>query len=187
MFRNYLVVSGNAKARESLAGALRSRGYTVTLAGSGAEALLVVKNVSVDSVLVDAALVDTRVEALKKQIETLRPDCRVLPLTSFASVKGTKELLRFGEDDFLLRKGDLVELLRSGHGSEGEAQPSPFLEKSKSSLVEVIDVLVGLLELGDKYFGGSSHQAMRLAKSLAEELSPDGETLDEVAIAALLR
>jgi response regulator RpfG family c-di-GMP phosphodiesterase len=187
MFRNYLVVSGNAKARESLAGALRSRGYTVTLAGSGAEALLVVKNVSVDSVLIDAALVDTRVEPLKKQIESLRPECRVLPLTSFASVKGTKELLRFGEDDFLLRKGDLVELLRSGHGSEGEAQSSPFVEKSKVSLLEVIDVLVGLLELGDRYFGGSSHQAMRLARSLAEELSPDGETLDEVAIAALLR
>src|SRR5262245_6817891 len=173
MFRNYLVVSGNAKAREALAGALRSRGYTVTLAGSGAEALLIVKNVSVDSVLVDSALVDVRTDALRKQIETVRPECRVLPLTSFASVKGTKELLRFGEDDFLLRKGDLVELLRSGNAGEGEAQSSPFIEKSKTSLVEVIDVLVGLLEIGDRYFGGSSHQAMRLARSLAEELSPD--------------
>src|SRR5205823_4429365 len=117
----------------------------------------------------------------------LRPECRVLPLTSFASVKGTRELLRFGEDDFLLRKGDLVELLRAGQSPDGDVGASPFVEKSKTSLLEVVDVLVGLLELGDRYFGGSSHQAMRLSRSLAEELSPDGETLDEVAIAALLR
>ena len=127
MFRNYLVVSGSAKARESLAGALRARGYTVTLASSGAEAVLVVKNVSVDSVLIDSALVDIRSDSLKKQIEAVRPDCRVLLLTSYASVKGTKELLRFGEDDFLLRKSDLVELLKAGHTTDGEAVPSPFV------------------------------------------------------------
>ena len=186
MFRNYLIVSSSVKTRENLSNALRPRGYTVTLAGSGAEALLIVKNVSVDTVLIDSVLVDTRSDSLRKQLEVLRPDCRVLQLTSFAAIKGTRELLRFGEDDFLLRKGDLVELLRSSQGG-AEDSPSPFHDKAKTSLIEVVDVMVGLLELGDRYFGGSSHQAMRLAKGIAEELSSEGETLDEVAIAALLR
>src|SRR5258708_5044799 len=118
MFRNYLVVSGSVKARETLATTLRSRGCTVTLASNGAEAAMIVKNVSVDSVLIDAALPDTRGEALKKQSETIRPECRVLLITSFASVKGTRELLRFGDDDFLLHKGDLLDLLKSGHADE---------------------------------------------------------------------
>src|SRR5262249_51177426 len=49
------------------------------------------------------------------------------------------------------------------------------------------DVLVGLIELGDRYFGGSSHQAMRLARAVAEEMSSETDTQDEGAIAALLR
>lgn len=187
MFRNYLVVSNNAKSRETLAGALRGLGYTVTLAGSGTEAVLVVKNVAVDSVLLDGVLSDMRGESLKKQIETIRPGVRVLVLTSFASVKNTKDLLRFGEDDFLLRKSDLVELLKGSAPGMTDSVPSTLVEKAKSSLIEVMDVLVGLLELGDRYFGGSSHQAMRLARAVAEDLSSDGETLDEVSIAALLR
>ena len=56
-----------------------------------------------------------------------------------------------------------------------------------TALLSVIDVLVGLLELRDRYFGGSSHQAMRLARAVAEQLAADPETPDEVALAALLR
>ena len=130
MFRNYLIVSSSVKTRDGLSNALRPRGYTVTLAGSGAEALLIVKNVSVDTVLIDSVLVDTRSDGLKKQIEAARPECRVLQLTSFAAIKGTRELLRFGEDDFLLRKGDLVELLRS---SQGGADDSPSRSTTRRS------------------------------------------------------
>ena len=40
----------------------------------------------------------------------------------------------------------------------------------KCSLVRVIDVLVGLLELEYRLFGSSSHQAMQLTRATAEEL-----------------
>lgn len=187
MFRNYLVVSSNARTRDNLAAALRTRGYTVTLASTGTEALLVTKSVSVDTAIIDTAIPDMRADSLRKQIETIRPECGVAMLTPFAAVKGTTDLLRLGEDDFLLRKSDLIDLLDGAHEREGEAGATPFIDKAKSSLIEVIDVLVGLIELGDRYFGGSSHQAMRLARAVAEEMSSEAETLDEVVIAALLR
>lgn len=158
----------------------------MTLAGSGAEALQVVRNVAVDVVLFDSVLLEGRGESLRKQVQTIRPGCRVLQLTPFAAVKGTRDLLRFGEDDFLLRKSDMLDMLFAPQGSAEEII-SPVAEKSKAALLEVLDVTVGLLELGDKYFGGSSHQAMLLSRAIAEELSSEDETKDEVAIAALLR
>src|SRR5262245_12960747 len=112
MFRNYLVVSASAKTRETIASSLRSHGYTVTLAGSASEAPLVGKNVAVATVLLASVLADAGRDNVRKQIETMRPDCRVIALTSFASVRGTRDLLRFGEEDFLVSRGDLVELLR---------------------------------------------------------------------------
>jgi response regulator RpfG family c-di-GMP phosphodiesterase len=187
MFRNYLVVSSSAKTRDNLAGAFRARGSTVTLASTGSEALLVAKNVSIDTAVVDTFVSDMRAEVLRKQIRATRPDCRVLMLTPFSVVKGTTDLLRLGDDDFLLRKPDLLEILESASEGEAVARTTPVHDKTKSSLIEVIDVLVGLIELGDRYFGGSSHQAMRLARAVAEEMSSESETLDEVAIAALLR
>ena len=102
MFRNCLVVSAHPPVRERLAAALRERGLTVTLAASGDEALAVVKNVAVDTVLVDGPPVGMKLETLRRKVESMRSGCRVVAATSAGPIKGTPELLRLGEDDFLL-------------------------------------------------------------------------------------
>ena len=186
MYRNFLVVAGNGKVREALGNTLRKKGYTVTLAASGSEAMLVVRNVSVDVVLVESHLLDVRAEQLKSQIQKLRPGCRVILLTSFGSVRNSPDLLRYGTDDYLVRDDQLLELLTASIEA-GAEQPVGSAGKEKKSLIEVVDVLVGLLELGDRFFGGTSHQAMRLARSVAEEMGVEEETRDEIVIATLLR
>ena len=187
MFRNCLVVSPNPPVRERLAAALRERGLTVTLAATADEALAVVKNVAVDTVLVDGAPVGMKLETLRRKAESMRAGCRVVAATSTGPIKGKPDLLRLGDDDFVLRARDLARLIPDVDLSKLQAPPPGRDRAVTSALLSVIDVLVGLLELRDRYFGGSSHQAMRLARAVAERLAADPETPDEVALSALLR
>ena len=53
--------------------------------------------------------------------------------------------------------------------------------------MQTIDVLVGLLELDDRYFSGNSHLAAGLARAVAERLLDSPRAIDEVYLGALLR
>ena len=80
----------------------------MTLAENGAEATRVAQSVAVGSVLVETHLPDMSGEDLRSKILKARPDARVTVLTSFKLVRNTPALLRFGEDDYLLRAGQLL-------------------------------------------------------------------------------
>jgi response regulator RpfG family c-di-GMP phosphodiesterase len=187
VYRNFLVVAADGKVRESLGGTLRQKGHRVTLASSGSEALLVIRNVSIDAVLVESHLPDFKADHLQEQILQLRPNCRVVTLTSFGAVRNSPELLRFGPGDYLLRADHLVGLLEGAPEGTLDRSSAHVSDRGVKSLIEVTDVLVGLLELEEQFFGGCSHQAMRLARAVAGEMSVEEETLDEVVIATLLR
>lgn len=187
MFRHCLIVGERPAVRDRLAEALRERGLSVTLAGTAEEALLVVENVAVDVVLVDGTPAGMRLETLRRRVEDGRPGCRVVGVTSLSGLKGTAGMLRLAEDDFVLGPLDLARLLPGPAGDDAAEAAAGRERGVASALLGVIDVLVGLLEMRERYFGGSSHQAMRLARAVAEQLAVDPETPDEVALAALLR
>jgi len=186
MYRNFLIAAANGKVREALSVGLREKGHSVTLAATGSEALLVLRNVAVDIVLVESHLPDMRAEQLRPQVLQIRPGCRVICLTSFGAVRNSPELLRFGMDEYVLRTDQIVELLGATLDSAQDGSTT-LAERGMKALVEVVDVLVGVLELSDRFFGGCSHQAMRLARAVAGEMSVEEETLDEVVVATLLR
>ena len=186
MKRNFLVVAASPQVREELAGELRARGYSVTLAGSGSEAEKVVKHVAVEAVLVETNLPDATGPELKKSLKQIRPDCRVSLLTSFELIRNTPNQLRFGAKDYLVHEDQLFEMVLAPH--EGNhTESSSFAQRGNDALIHVIDVLVGLRELDDRHFGGSTHQAMVLATEVTRELSNNQEMVQEVIIATLLR
>jgi response regulator RpfG family c-di-GMP phosphodiesterase len=184
--RNFLVVAHSGKLREALAANLRKRGFTVTLAGTEAEAVQVVRSVAVDVVLIESRQPDARVRRARSRILRERPDCQVFVVTNFDLVKNTADLLRFGAQDYIVDMEVLLDLaaapLQAGRGSRDDEQ-----DKGTRGLIQVLDVLVGLLELDDRYFGGFSHQVMRLARVVAEEMGLESEVVAEVVIATLLR
>ncbi len=186
MERNFLIVAADAKVREALAADLRARGLGVTLAEDGREAERVVRSVAIDVVVVESHLSDMPADELRSKVVQLRPDCRVIVLTSFKLVRNSPELLRLGKDDYLLRAPQLIELLGLGPDAGG-ALGWPWDEKGSQALIRVIDVLVGLLEIEYRLFGNSSHQAMQLARSTAEELGAHEDLVQEVVLGALLR
>ena len=183
MERNFLIVAADGRVRQALAEDLRKKGFTVTLAANGHEAERVVQSVSVRLVLVESHLPDMPADELRSRLRRLRPDCRVILLTSFDLVRNSPELLRFGSRDYLVRSDQVFELL----GAAEERDVTAGSDRMVSSLIQVIDVLVGLIELEHRQFVSSSHQAMQLARVTADEMSVDEEILQEVILGTLLR
>jgi len=184
--RNFLIVAADGKVREALAVDLRKLGFVVTLASNGGEAERVVRSVSVDGVIVESHLPDMSAEHLRSRLAQVRPECKVVVLTSFNLIRNSPELLRFGKDDYLLRGGQLFELIGAASDA-GSSLGWPWEERGNQSLVRVIDVLVGLLELEYRLFGSSSHQVMQLTRATAEELGAHEDLVHEVVLGTLLR
>jgi response regulator RpfG family c-di-GMP phosphodiesterase len=183
--RHYLVVAADGNVREALAAPLREQGMTVTFAESGSQAERAVQSVKVDVAIVESHLRDMSVEELTRRLGEIRPDCEVVPLTSFQLIRNTPELLRFGVGDYVLSSRQLPGLMRPP--TEEPASGSGWEEPSTQALIGVIDVVVGLLELQTERFSSSSHAAMGLARDTAMELESGEEMLFEVVLGALLR
>jgi response regulator RpfG family c-di-GMP phosphodiesterase len=185
--RNFLVVAADGQVRETLIGDLRDSGINITLAESGAEAVRVAQAISVDAVLVESHIPDMSVDELRSRLLDIRPECNFLPLTSYRLVRNSTELLGFENDDFMLKARAVRDLLRGSLDGGNDVGFWPWEERGSQSLLQVIDVLVGLLEIEYKLFASSSHQAMQLARATAEELGAHEEMLTEVVLGALLR
>jgi response regulator RpfG family c-di-GMP phosphodiesterase len=185
--RNFVVVAHDERVREALAGDLRARGYSVTRATSAKQAEQIVRSVAVDAVVVESHLPDMPPEELRMRINKARPRCRVVVLTDFEQVRNTSEQLRHGGNEFLLRAAEVLDLVEAPFAAAKNGDGSSFAARGNDALIQALDVVVGLVELDERHFGGFSHQAMRLAREVAEGLSADIETVKEIVIAALLR
>jgi response regulator RpfG family c-di-GMP phosphodiesterase len=185
--RNFVVVAHDEKVREALAGALTARGYSVTRAANARQAEQIVRSVFVDAVIVESNLPDVPPEKLRARLARLRPKCRTLVMTGFERIRNTPEQLAFGDDAFVVRSQDLLDLIEAPYRAEQDEQTGGFAEKGNNALIQALDVVVGLVELDDRHFGGFSHRAMALAGEIALQLGADQQLVHEVSIATLLR
>lgn len=187
--RSTLVVSNDPAVRDMLANLLTEEGFHVALAGSGAEALKIAANSVLDSALVELFLPDYSGVEFKRRLARVSPRTRVVVLSSFTTIRSSDDVLRFGTSDFILDQREVLELLR-GATAQGETRAAPPAppgdERLRKCLIETIDVLVGLLEVNDPFFGGNSHITMEYARSVAEEMRLDRETIDEIIVGSLL-
>lgn len=184
--KSILVISNDASVRDMLASLLWESGFHVSLAATGAEALKIAANRALDYALAEMFLPDFSGVELKRRIHRLSPNTRVIVASSFTIIKSSDDVLRFGTSDFILDQAELLDLIRAA----GEDRPPMAVpvtdDRLKHCLIESIDVLVGLLEVNDPFFGGNSHITMEYAGSVAEEMKLSQETIDEIVVAALL-
>jgi putative two-component system response regulator len=183
-----LVVSNDPAVRDMLANLFTGEGFHVALAGSGNEALKIAANSSLDSALVELFLPDYSGVEFKRRLARVSPKTRVVVLSSFTTIRSSDDVLRFGTSDFILDQREVLELLRAA-SDERPAVAKPAAaddERLKKCLIETVDVLVGLLEVNDPFFGGNSHITMDYARSVAEEMKLDRETVDEIVVGSLL-
>ena len=182
-----LVVSNDPAVRDMLATLLSEEGFHVALAGSGTEALKIAGSAPFDIALVELFLPDYSGVEFKRRLARVSPKTRVVVLSSFTTIRSSDDVLRFGTSDFILDQREIVGLLRAVPTPHPVvAKPGAAEDRIKKCLIETIDVLVGLLEVNDPFFGGNSHITMEYARFVAEEMKLDGETVDEIVVGSLL-
>ncbi len=184
--KSILVISNDASVRDMLANLLSDYGFHVSLAGSGAESIKIAANASLDYALTELFLPDFSGVELKRRLNRLSPKTRVIVASSFTVIKSSDDVLRFGSSDFILDQREILDLIQAAGEDRLPAVAPVTDDRLKHCLIETIDVLVGLLEVNDPFFGGNSHITMEYARSVAEEMKLGQEMIDEIVVASLL-
>ena len=102
-----LVVDDELEVRQVLLEFLSSRGYDVTTASGGAEAVAMVEAVKPDLVLLDVAMPDMDGVETLKRIVAIEPALAVIMVTANADIGVTSKLLALGAVDYVPKPFDL--------------------------------------------------------------------------------
>jgi CheY-like chemotaxis protein len=102
-----LVVDDEPEVRQVLLEFLASRGYDVTAAAGGAEAVALVETIKPDLVLLDVAMPSMDGVETLKRIVALEPGLAVIMVTANADIGITSKLLALGAVDYVPKPFDL--------------------------------------------------------------------------------
>ncbi len=105
-----LVVDDEAAQREALSGFLKKKGYQVSTAQSGKEAIEKVKNAPIDLVLTDLRMPDADGMEVLQKTKEVNPDVDVIVMTAFGSIEGATNAMKDGAIDFITKPIDLGQL-----------------------------------------------------------------------------
>jgi DNA-binding NtrC family response regulator len=106
-----LVCDDEERFRNTLGKLLASHGMTATIAGSGAEALEILRREPHDIVLLDVKMPGMSGQQTLPEIKKIDPDIEVIILTGHASVDIAAEMMAHGGSDYLLKPYPMDELL----------------------------------------------------------------------------
>jgi CheY-like chemotaxis protein len=102
-----LVVDDELEVRQVLHEFLSSRGYDVTTASGGAEAVAIIGTIKPDLVLLDVAMPDMDGVETLRRIVAIEPALAVIMVTANADISTTSKLLALGAVDYVPKPFDL--------------------------------------------------------------------------------
>jgi CheY-like chemotaxis protein len=102
-----LVVDDEPEVRQVLLEFLSSRGYDVSVASGGAEAVVLVESIKPDLVLLDVAMPGMDGVETLKRIVAIEPHLAVIMVTANADIGVTSKLLALGAVDYVPKPFDL--------------------------------------------------------------------------------
>lgn len=180
MANTVLILAESPAFRDELASRVRRSGLHVQLVADAEHAVAATRSMPVQALIVEKSE-SIPVLQLRERIRSHSPGTQVVLLESFERGRSDGTLLCHGHGDFIASADELAAWLESRRPDAGRD------EERIKSLIQVIDVLVGLLEADDPHFGGFSHQVAKLSRLVALELGLEQPKAEEVAIAAMLR
>ena len=203
-----LVVDDEKTIGLALARFLRSRGYEVEVAESGARALELLAAQSFTLMLCDIRMAEMSGLDVIPRALRLDGDLAILMLTAVNDASAATEALANGAMDYLVKPVELPDLQAAvekathrrqlqierrrveQHIREEVVQRTAELEREKSALraltVNVAEMLVNAMETKDVYLRGHSQRVAELAASVAQEMGLDEDTVECVRLAARL-
>ncbi|HSV43734.1 MAG TPA: sigma-54 dependent transcriptional regulator [Candidatus Bathyarchaeia archaeon] len=105
MSRQYdiLIVDDERLIRESLFEIFRIEGYRAHMAGSGEEALELMRDQKIDIVLTDLKLPNIDGVKLLEEVKALSPETEVIVITGFGSIENAVEAVKKGAYDYITK------------------------------------------------------------------------------------
>ena len=206
--RRLLIVDDEENIRTPLSVFLRSRGYDVQTAESGARALALLSEQKFMLMLCDIRMPGlSGVEVVPHAVRA-DSDLAIVMLTAVNDAPTATEALSHGALDYLMKPIELSDLEaaveRALHKRslaieqrnierlirEEVALRTTELEAEKHALrsltVNVAETLINAMEAKDVYLRGHSQRVAELSASMAEELGLDADTVEHVRLAGRL-
>jgi response regulator RpfG family c-di-GMP phosphodiesterase len=208
-----LVVDDEPPIASAIARFLRSRGYEVETAGTGEDAMSLVREAMAEHRPFALALCDIRmpgmsgVEVVSRALD-VDPDLAVMMLTGVNDAPTATDALSRGALDYLLKPVELTDLhqaieralqkrdlLIERRRVELEirtqvALRTAELEAEQEALRDVsigtVQALISAMEAKDIYLRGHSERIAELGASIADELGLDADTVENIRIAGRL-
>ncbi len=204
--RRILVVDDEEVIRTSLARFLRARGFDVTTAESGRNALAALQEEKFVAMLSDIRMPEMTGLELVPQAHGADPDLAIIMLTAVNDAPTATEALGMGAMDYLMKPvelGDLATALeRALHKralaieqrkverlirEEVAAQTQELRqerERLHSMVVETVQALVRAQETKDPFLRGHSDRVADLAGSIASAMGLEDDQVDTIRLAA---
>ncbi|HEX5387734.1 MAG TPA: HD domain-containing phosphohydrolase [Gemmatimonadales bacterium] len=193
-----LVVDDDAQVRGALVRVVESQGLACRAAGSGLEALELLRTGGEIPVCIsDIYMPEMDGMALLRASLALYPDMAFIMLTGVAEVSTAVECLRLGAVDYItkpvlidevkarvqkaLEKRDLV-LQNRFYQQHLEARVRELDRRNKQSLVDGVQTLVHALEAKDAYTHGHSARVSSYAVKTAIRLGFAGDALEHIRL-----
>lgn len=203
-----LVVDDEETIRLALGKFLRARGFEVTTAKSGMEALETLANHAFQVLLCDVRMPRmSGIEVVTQALE-LDPHLAVIMLTAVNDAPTATEALARGAADYLIKPVELADLHQAVRRAvqrrdqqlekqrverrirEEVAQRTAELEREKLSLrnltVGIAETLINAMEAKDVYLRGHSQRVAEFASQIAAHLGLSSDLVDAVHLAGRL-
>jgi putative nucleotidyltransferase with HDIG domain len=206
--KRLLLVDDEENIRNPLSAFLRTRGYDVQTAESGARALDLVSEQKFLLMLCDIRMPGmSGIEVVPRALRT-DPELAVVMLTAVNDAPTATEALSQGALDYLMKPIELSDLEaaveRALHKRSLSIEQRKIermireevelrtaeLEREKAALgsltVNIAETLINAMEAKDVYLRGHSQRVAALAAAMAEELRLDPDTVESVRLAGRL-
>ena len=206
--KRILVVDDEETIRLALSKFLRTRGYDVQTAESGAAALELLERFRFVLMLCDIRMPGmTGLEVVPRAL-VLDPDLAIMMLTAVNDAPTATEALSKGAYDYLMKPIELTDLQKAVERAlhkralvlqqrtvermirEEVALRTAELEKEKLALrtltVSIAETLINAMEVKDIYLRGHSQRVADLGASIAHELGLDEDTVENIRLAGRL-
>jgi putative two-component system response regulator len=193
-----LVVDDDAQVRHALARVIEAHGLASLQAGSGAEALTLLREQGEMPLCIsDVQMPEMDGITFLREALRLYPDMAIIMLTGVAEVTTAVECLKLGALDYIskpviieevrarvdkaLEKRDLI-LQNRFYQQNLEGRVRELDRRNKQSLINGVKTLVHALEAKDAYTSGHSSRVSRYAVKTAVQLGYTGERLEHIRL-----
>jgi putative nucleotidyltransferase with HDIG domain len=196
-----LVVDDEAMVRKLLCQKLSREGYQCDEAGSADQALVKLKEVAVELVILDIKMPGKSGVELLPEIKAGYPDTAVMMATALTDVNIVTQCMKQGAYDYICKPFDLSEVVLSVEGVLNKRKLELEIRKYQKHLEQrvgeqtkevrkvflgAIEALAFAIEAKDKYTAGHSRRVTEIAVAIGKELGLSAADMEDLRWGGLL-